>query len=90
MVLRIDSTAEGQTRILRLSGRLGAERLEQLKAQIEANGPNVALDLEDVTLIDQDSVSFLATCEANGVQLRQCSHYIRSWITRERGRQEAS
>jgi anti-anti-sigma regulatory factor len=86
MVLKIETTVEGQFRILRLSGRLEAEQLEQLKAQIEANGPKVALDLEDVKLVDQDSVSFLATCEANGVQLRQCSHYIRSWITREKSR----
>lgn len=89
MVLRIDSTVEGQLKLLRLSGRLDKEQLQQLKAQIELDGQNVVLDLEDVKIVDRDAVSFLAACEANGVELRQCSRYLRNWITKEKTRQDA-
>jgi len=69
---------------LRLSGRLQSEHLEELKAQIETSMQQVVLDLEGVNLVDQDSVCFLAACEANGVEVSHCSPYIRDWISREK------
>jgi len=42
------------------------------------------LDLKDLTLVDQDVVSFLARCEADSIQLKNCPAYIRGWITGER------
>ena len=44
-----------------------------------------SLDLEEVTLLDRDSVRFLIRCESEGVQLVNCPLYVREWITRERG-----
>jgi ABC-type transporter Mla MlaB component len=85
MVLRIEKVSREQLITLRLSGRIQAEHLEQLKAQMEGLQQKVVLDLADVKLVDRDAVSFLAVCEANGVELRQCSPYIRDWIGRERG-----
>lgn len=84
MVLRIERVSQEQLVILRLSGRIQSEHVEPLRAQIEACPQRVLLDLEGVKLVDRDSVCFLAVCEANGVELRQCSPYIRDWITRER------
>ena len=84
MVLRIERVSHGQVKILRLSGRLQSEHVEQLKAQIEGSTQRVVLDLEEVKLVDRDAVGFLAACEANGVELSQCSLYIRDWIARER------
>jgi anti-anti-sigma regulatory factor len=84
MVLRIERVSHGQDRILRLSGRLQSEHVEQLKSQIEGSTQRVILDLEEVKLVDGDAVCFLADCEANGVELTQCSPYIRDWIARER------
>jgi hypothetical protein len=46
----------------------------------------IALDLEEVTLVDIDIVQFLARCEAGGMELLHCSPYIREWISRENGR----
>jgi hypothetical protein len=46
----------------------------------------VLLDLEEVTLVDLDIVRFLATCEAEGIELVHCSPYIREWINRENER----
>jgi ABC-type transporter Mla MlaB component len=84
MVLRIEKVSREELIILRLSGRIQSEHLEELRAQIEGFKQKVALDLADVKLVDRDAVSFLAVCEANGVELRQCSAYIRDWIGRER------
>jgi len=84
MVLRIERVSHEQLIILRLSGRLQSEHVPELKAQIEGCTQRIAFDLADVKLVDRDVVGFLAACEANGVELRQCSPYIRDWIGRER------
>jgi len=46
------------------------------------------LDLRDLTLVDQDAVSFLKRCEADNITLKNCPAYIREWITRERKTRE--
>ena len=40
--------------------------------------------IRDLTLVDQDAVSFLNRCEADNITLKNCPAYIREWITRER------
>jgi len=37
-----------------------------------------------VQLVDVAAVRFLARCEAEGMELRSCSRYIREWMGRER------
>ena len=86
MIMRIEKVPRGQLMILRLSGRLQSEHVEQLKAEIEGSTARVVLDLEELKLVDRDTVCFLADCEANGIQLSQCSPFIRDWIARERTR----
>ena len=90
MVLRIEKVSDGPTMILRLSGRLQSEHVDQLKAQIEENTQRVILDLDEVKLVDGDVVRFLGHCETSGVELSQCSRYIRDWIDRERKNQSDS
>jgi anti-anti-sigma regulatory factor len=85
MTLRIEKVADGPTTTLRLIGRIRAELLEELKAQIKGSGTAVVLDLEEVSLVDLDAVRFLGTCQAEGVSLVHCSPYISDWIRRERG-----
>jgi len=87
MVLRIQKVSDGQLVILRLSGRVRSDDVDQLKEQIEGNSNRVLLDLAEVKLVDRDVVLFLADCEAKGVQLSQCPPYIREWIDRERATQ---
>jgi hypothetical protein len=84
MVLRIEKVLGRRLTLLRLSGRLRSEHLEELKAQIKASLKPLVLDLEGVKLVDPDSVCFLATCEAEGVELSHCTPYIRDWISREK------
>lgn len=82
MVLKIDRSADGKHVVLRLSGRMQSENLDQLRGLMEESA-QVVLDLEDVKLVDQDVVRFLGVCEAKGTALRHCSPYIREWIDRE-------
>ena len=89
MVFRIERVSRKQLTILRLSGRLQSEHVEELKAQIDAQAQRIVLDLEGVRLVDQDSVCFLADCETNGVELSHCSSYIRDWIGREKASRKA-
>ena len=69
---------------MRLSGRFQSEHIDELKKQIEENGPSFVLDLREVTLVDVDVVRFLLVCEAGGTKIVHCSQYIREWMTREK------
>jgi hypothetical protein len=42
------------------------------------------LELREVSLVDAEVVRFLSACESEGIQLLNCSAYIREWIVRER------
>jgi len=85
-MLKITRAANGEV-IFTVSGRMDAEHLAELKALLrsEANGRRISLDLTDLTLVDQDAVSFLERCKAGNIQLKNCPAYIREWITKERG-----
>jgi hypothetical protein len=50
----------------------------------EAKGRQIVLDLKDLTLVGRDAIRFLGRCEAGSITLRNCSGYVREWITRER------
>ena len=80
MTLRIEEGSEGHRTILRLSGRIQSEHLEELKAHIRRHKPAIVLDLEDVALVDVPAVRFLSSCEAEGIELSHCAPYIRKWM----------
>lgn len=84
-MLRITRTGNGEV-VFKLSGRMEAENVGDLEKlfSAEASGRRIVLDLEDLTLVDQDVVSFLRHCEADNIQLKNCPAYIREWITGER------
>jgi anti-anti-sigma regulatory factor len=84
MTLKIEKHSDGKRTTIRLIGRMRAEHLEELEKQIRESEPAVTLDLEEVTLIDVESVRFLGTCEERGATLLNCSPYIRNWIGKER------
>lgn len=67
-----------------------AEHLAQLKALINESGPKVAMDLEEVHLVDIDAVRFLNACESTNVSVLHCSPYIRKWMLQERGQVKKS
>ena len=86
-MLRITWDANGDV-VFKVSGRLDTENVGDLKALFssEANGRRIVLELLELTLVDRDAVRFLESCEADGIELRNCPTYIREWITRERQR----
>jgi hypothetical protein len=84
MTLRIESYSEGPSTTIRLIGRMQAEHLAELEKQIRESGSKIALDLEEVHLVDVEAVRFLGMCETQGVTLLNCSAYIRDWIGKER------
>ena len=88
-MLRITKTANGEV-VFKLSGRMNAENVSELEKLLraEVSGRRIVLDLEDLTLVDQDVVSFFRNCEADGIELKNCPAYIREWITGERDADE--
>jgi anti-anti-sigma regulatory factor len=83
MTLMIEKDSDGQKTIIRLSGRLQAEHLDELKAQLAGDRRGIELDLDGVTLVDVEVVRFLNTCEERNIVLLHCSPYIREWMMRE-------
>jgi len=84
-MLRIRRTVNGKTQFT-VSGRMDSANLRELKNLVdaEATGRHMVLDLKELILVDRDAVRFLKLCESNGIELRNCSAYIREWITREK------
>jgi anti-anti-sigma regulatory factor len=85
MTLRIEGASDEYGTTIRLIGRLQAEHLDELKAQIKQGGSRIALDLKEVHLVDVEVVRFLGTCQAAGIQLVHCPPYISEWINQEQG-----
>jgi hypothetical protein len=84
-MLRIERSANGQV-VFTLSGRIQTEDVEQFRELlvVEAPGQRLMFNLRHVTLVNQDAVTFLARCEANGIKLESCPLYIRNWIDQEK------
>lgn len=83
MVLKIENVSDGPDKVLRLSGRIESEHVQELKVQIHGCD-KIILDLEQVRLVDLDAVHFLAVCETKGIKLRHCPSYVREWILTEK------
>jgi hypothetical protein len=86
-MLRIERSGNGEV-VFTLSGRMQAADIEQFQQLLiaEAPGQSVTFDLRDVTLVNQDAVTFLAHCEANGITLERCPLHVRNWIDQEKRR----
>ena len=86
-MLRIERSANGQA-VFTLSGRMQTEDIGQVQQLlvVETPGRPVMFDLRDVTLVNQEAVTFLADCEAKGIKLESCPLHIRNWIDQEKRR----
>jgi anti-anti-sigma regulatory factor len=84
-MLRITKTENGGV-VFKLSGRIETKNIAELKALLsaETSGRHVLLDLSDLTLVDQDVVSFLRHSEADGTELKNCPAYVREWMKQEK------
>lgn len=81
-MLKIRRSEDKGSAIFALSGRIERDRVPELQTLFdsETEVANMALDLEEVKLVDREAVRFLAACEARGIQLKNCPSYIREWI----------
>jgi anti-anti-sigma regulatory factor len=86
MTLRIQRSVEQKLIIFTLTGRIQADQVADLEALLksETSERDIVLDLRQVKLVDRTAVQFLASHEAAGAELRNCSAYIREWITQEK------
>jgi anti-anti-sigma regulatory factor len=85
MTLRINISNERDRVVFTLTGRIQAEQVSELQnLLLQLPDHNLVLDLREVKLVDRDAVRFLAGLEAEGAELRNCSAFIREWISRER------
>jgi hypothetical protein len=86
-VLKIQYAGNGDA-VFTVSGRLHAANLGEFAALLDAESPGrlVILDLKDLVRADEDAIRFLCACERDGIVLRNCPPYIRTWMARERHR----
>jgi len=81
MTCKIVRLAEpDQLVLLHISGHLQEEHINMIDDLLAKETDPVALDLDEVTLIDREAVRFLATLDAQGVGLRNCPAFIRAWM----------
>ena len=80
-MLRLEESRKSH--LLRVSGRIDAESLAELRMQMQIHSSPMALELAEVTLVDADAVRFLAAAESAGTELRNCPLFIREWIRQE-------
>ena len=84
MTLKIERNSRGGRTTIRLIGQFQSEHIGELEKQLQDNGPQLVLDLKEVTVVDVGVVRFLGVCKADGVKIVHCSPYIRKWMAQER------
>jgi len=84
-MLRIQRSENGEV-VYTLSGQMEEESIAELETLInsEGNSRRIVLDLKDVTLVNEDAITFLERSESNSITLKNCPPYIREWIKRQR------
>jgi hypothetical protein len=88
MTLKIERVLDESGALIRLSGNLRFDCLDQVMAEINL-GETIALDLNEVNLVDVEAVRFLNAREDEGISVLHCSPYIRTWMVREREEERA-
>jgi hypothetical protein len=84
MTLKIKWIREKHGTRISLSGALRCAHLVNLRTEIEQFGQPAILDLDEVNVVDIDGIRFLNECQAQGIQVVNCSPYIREWMLQEK------
>jgi hypothetical protein len=84
VTFKIEKHRDKHGTTIRLIGRMQAGHLSELERQISESESKIVLDLEELNLVDVQTVRFLGMCEIRGATLLNCSPYIRDWIAKER------
>jgi anti-anti-sigma regulatory factor len=80
-MLRIQRSANVEV-IFTVSGQMDEQSIVELETLVnsEEKGRRIVLDLKDLTLANEDAITFLVRCEANSITLNNCPAYVREWI----------
>jgi len=62
--------------VFRVTGRIEREHIQMLRELLGRESGCLALDLEEVTLVDREVVRILAMSEENGVELKYVPDYL--------------
>jgi ABC-type transporter Mla MlaB component len=84
MTLKIKRIYEKNGTRICLSGELRCSHLFDLRAEMEQVGQPATLDLDEVDVVDIDGVRLLNECQTQGIQVVNCSPYIREWMLQEK------
>jgi hypothetical protein len=84
-MLRIHRSEDVEV-VFTLSGRVDQEAVAELKTLMRSESKRrpIVLDLRDLTLADEDAVTFFVCCEAKSITLKNCPAYVREWINAQR------
>ena len=83
MTLKIKRLCDDHGTRICLSGALRFAHLVNLRTEIERFGQPAILDVDEVNVADIDGIRFLNECRAQGIQVVNCSPYIREWMLQE-------
>ena len=84
MTLKIKRLCEHHGTRICLAGELRCAHLIELRTEIEQVGKLATLDMDEVDVIDIDGVRLLNEFLARGIQVVNCSPYIREWMIQEK------
>jgi hypothetical protein len=83
-MLKIERMCEEHGTRICLSGELRCSHLADLRAEIERAVLPAILDLGEVGVVDIEGVRLLNQCQAQGIEVANCSPYIREWMLQEK------
>ena len=83
-MLKIERMCEVHGTRICLSGELRCSHLADLRAEIERAVLPAILDLGEVGVVDIEGVRLLNQCQAQGIEVANCSPYIREWMLQEK------
>jgi 3-oxoacyl-[acyl-carrier protein] reductase len=66
VTFKIEKHRDRYSTTIRLIGRMRADHLSELEKQISESESKIALDLEELNLVDVEAVRFLGMCETQG------------------------
>ena len=83
-MLRIERISDGDGTTFHLAGELRSAELHDVRTEIEKVIPQITLDLTELSVVDLESVRWLAACESAGFKVENSSPYIREWMRQEK------
>jgi len=84
MTLKIKRIGEQHGTRICLAGELRCAHLLDVRAEIEQVGSPAILDLDEVDVVDIEGICLLNECLERGIQVANCSSYIREWMLQEK------